>query len=141
MPAQRNTKQKRNITGLRNQPRAIPDLPMQPPLTPVVISEGTQNQINPELEDHRDEDCEEGPVKSYQDSLKSTWEEEDKGKVEAEIIDEEDTEEEFNSDRLYVKLMNLAMENGDDPRDENWIPENLRRRKKQKKGIESHLLC
>ena len=34
---------------------------------------------------------------------------------------------------LFVKLMNLAVDNGDDPRDEDWVPEHLRR-KKQRKG-------
>jgi hypothetical protein len=72
------------------------------------------------------------------DSLKSQWREDDEEEAEMkdeEEFDEWDTQElEFKHPGFYVKLVKLAVENGDDPRDEDWIPEDLRRKNRAKKG-------
>ena len=55
-------------------------------------------------------------------------EESDSEDVEDEVI--EASEDEWKSDGLHVALMVLAIEIGDDPRDEDWIPDDLRRKHK-----------
>jgi hypothetical protein len=56
-----------------------------------------------------------------------------------EDVEPEDLEEwddwEVGKDGFYVNLMRFAIDQGDDPRDEDWIPENLKRKQlKRKKG-------
>jgi hypothetical protein len=56
-----------------------------------------------------------------------------------EDVEPEDLEEwddwEVGNDGFYVNLMRLAIDQGDDPRDEDWIPEHLKRKQlKRKKG-------
>jgi hypothetical protein len=75
------------------------------------------------------------------DSLKSQWREDDE--EEAEMKDEEEVDEwdtqklKFRHPGFYVKLVKLAVKNGDGPRDEDWIPEDLHRRNRAKKVIEN----
>ena len=48
---------------------------------------------------------------------------------------EEWGEWEVGTERFHVNLMRLAVDNNDDPRDEDWIPEALKRKEmKRKKG-------
>lgn len=52
------------------------------------------------------------------------------GKEDSDVEDEvlEAGEEEWNNKGLHVGLMVLAIEIGDDPRDEDWIPQALQRK-------------
>jgi hypothetical protein len=40
-----------------------------------------------------------------------------------------DSQKELGKENLYIKLMSLAIDNRDDPRHEDWVPEGLRRKK------------
>jgi hypothetical protein len=122
----RKHKQKKKITGLRNQPKAaVPPLHSSP--TPEPVPESQESRA-----DDPEEDVNWSPHTRF-DSLKVAW---DGNKSEDEEDDTEiGTEEEWGDwnelgqEGLHVMLMKLAMENGDDPRDEDWVPEVLRRKK------------
>ena len=140
MPVRHTKRQKRNISGLRNQPKPIFE-PSPTEATATKPSSDIPAQPNP---DHEDEDEDLGL--RCLDSLKLLWraddeeestEEEDPKNREDEF-DEWDGQQEFGEESLYIKLMTLAIDSGDDPRDDDWVPEGLRRRKGIKKG---HLHC
>ena len=54
--------------------------------------------------------------------------EDDKVDVEDEVLEAGDLE--WRNEGLHVSLMLIAIDNGDDPRDEDWIPHQLRRKYK-----------
>lgn len=130
----RKPKQKRNISGLRNQPKA-PTPPLQSSPTPEPSPESRKTRV-----EDVEEDVEWSPQTRF-DSSKPIWDEEDESSDEQENVSSPDgdigTVEEWGEwnelaqDGLHVNLMKLAIENGDDPRDEDWIPQSLRRKRKK----------
>ena len=117
-------KHKRNISGLQNQPPTLHlPSPTQPPSVSSIIT------VNSKVES----DAEWIPNLEL-DSMKTH--------LHAESDDEQlntDLEEwgewEVGTERFSVNLMRLAVDNNDDPQDEDWIPEALKRKEmKRKKG-------
>ena len=136
MPVRHTKRQKRNITGLRNRPKPISE-PSRIEEIALMPSSDIPEQPSPE---HEDEDEDLG-LKCL-DSLKPLWraDDEEESMQEEDLkngedeFDEWDGQQELREESLYIKLMTLAIDSGDDPRDEDWVPEGLRRRKGIKKG-------
>jgi len=113
----RKVKVKRNISGLRNQPKPPQSAPTLPPTQPDTLSIG---DVNSELES----DAEWTPNLAL-DSMKTHLHAE----LEDEPLDtdlEEWGEWEVGTEGFYVNLMQFAVDNNDDPRDENWTLEALK---------------
>jgi hypothetical protein len=135
-------KQKRNITGLRNQPKATSHVEESVDINFSKAAETCPS--NPAMADINGPSDNETPDEGWDahvkfDSNKPCWEldseeedsehEEDKeGDVEDEVM--EAGESNWRNEGLHVGLMVLAIEIGDDPRDEDWIPDELRRKYK-----------
>ena len=135
MPRGRKPKPKRNISGLRNQKKPAAPSPIPLParhITPADISDGDSD-----LDSLAD-----GAWSAHLkfDSMKTSIEMEDSDEEDVEPSEDlEDLEEwdewEVEKDGFYVNLMRFAIDQGDDPRDEDWIPEHLKRKQlKRKKG-------
>src|SRR6266481_6733287 len=115
------TKPKRNISGLCNQPQQpVPTLHLPTPTQPPSIS--SISTANSDVES----DAEWIPNLEL-DSMKMH--------LHAESDDEQlnmDLEEwgkwDMGTESFYVNLMQLAVDNNDDPQDEDWIPEALKRK-------------
>jgi len=129
MPGSHQPKYQRNILGLRNRN----------PTTNV--SENESNPLNASTES--DEECEWNSG-TYHDSLKVDFEQE----LSDEDIDDDDNIEEWNNEwdidlgcatpGFQARLILMAARLGDDPHDEDWIPAQLRaKRKKQEQEKKS----
>jgi hypothetical protein len=118
-------KQKRNITGLRNQSSSHAS---QPENTIDNITIKDQAQDDPETEAGW-----EPPIRL--DSAKTSWEEEDLVEDEEGVDDEmlADEDSGMMSKGLHVSMMIMAIRDGDDPRDEDWIPDKLRQKQRKRK--------
>jgi len=107
-------KQKRNITGLQNQPNLKT------------------------LSTTDDEDDLEGWNISlrFDGSVRPCWEmvSDDSESEDSEVEQLEEDWSDLHVEGLQAKMMTFAIDCGDDPRDEDWVPANLRRRKREKKG-------
>ena len=124
---------KKNITGLRNQSKStshVEEAPIDRDSTKTLIHPVTR--IHSEIKEQSDND-EGWDAHIRLDSNKTCWEldseendSEDEGGIEDEVI--EAGEDEWRSEGLHVALMVLAIDIGDDPRDEDWIPDSLRRK-------------
>jgi hypothetical protein len=143
MPMRHGKKQKRNISGLKNQPKPLPEPSSTEPLVVEPSSESnTAERVGSDLEDDEDQDL----GLKCPDSSKLLWRADDdeeepmpEGKGDSESgIEDWDTHQELEDKGLYIMLMNLAVDNGDDPRDEDWVPEDLRRKRRRKKKGHSH---
>ncbi|KAF9469382.1 hypothetical protein BDZ94DRAFT_377280 [Collybia nuda] len=122
----RKPRQKRNISGLRNQPKVAP-LPLHSSPTSESIPEGRENGARDSdknsnwfphtkfdsLKPVRDEDESSDEGGAGDVGTKQKWSERNK----------------LGQEGFHVTMMNTAIENGDDPRDEDWIPENSRRKR------------
>ena len=126
----RGKKRKCNLTGLRNQPK-LASLPLDTSQAPPTSADPSSS----EEDDSAWELCE-------HDSLWPKWEELD------ESVHEGDGEVEWNNGwldwgeeekDLHASLLRFAIANGDDPRDEDWVPKSLRRKRvgwlMDKKGV------
>ena len=116
-------KPKKNINGLRNQ-KTLTSHGVEAPIVVDDIDEQS---------DHHDNEDGEWDAKIRFDSSKPRWdiasdsEDSDEGRLEEEVV-ETSEDDEWKNEGLQVGLMVLAIEIGDDPRDEDWIPDNLRRK-------------
>ena len=72
------------------------------------------------------------------DSLKSMLGKEDEEEGEIEEWDV-DSNVHLNSKGLHVRLVNWAIENGDDPQDEDWIPPTLQAKSRKQRGLKQQL--
>jgi hypothetical protein len=132
MPVRHSKRQKRNISGLKNQPKPIPE----PSSTesPVVEPTSTiQEQLSLDPEDTA-ENADEDLGLRCPDSLKPLWRADDDDEGCMQAGEELEDGWELREENLYIKLMTLAIDNGDDPRDEDWVPRGLRRKKQGEKG-------
>ena len=143
MPIRSKKRQKRNISGLKNQSKPIPESLSTDTLVVEPLS-NIQKQQSPDLEDSAKSEDDELGLRCP-DSLKPLWRvDDDKDELMQKDEDSEsetdgwDSQQELGEENLYIKLMSLAIDNGDDPRDEDWVPEGLRRKKQEKKG---HFYC
>ena len=69
------------------------------------------------------------------DSLKPMLSEEDEEEGEWDI----DSELHLDSEGLHARLINWAIENGDDPQDEDWIPPTLWAKSRKQRGLKQQL--
>ena len=98
-----------------------------------------QKQQSPDLEDSAESEDDELGLRCP-DTLKPLWRaDDDKDVLMQKYKDSEsetdgwDSQQELGEENLYIKLMSLAIDNGDDPRDEHCVPKGLRRKKRGKK--------
>ncbi|EDR10094.1 uncharacterized protein LACBIDRAFT_325694 [Laccaria bicolor S238N-H82] len=123
-------KQKKNITGLRNQPKTASHIKDN-----VTVATAPAHPVtHADVDDQSDNDEGWDPHVRL-DSNRPCWDSDDEEKDsedEADVEDEviEAGEDGWRSESLQVGLMVLAIEIGDDPRDEDWIPEAVRRKHK-----------
>ena len=133
-------KPKRNISGLHNQKMTIPVIDTS---HEDVIPSSTQPNLNTDSEP----DEEWVPNVDF-DSNKVKWDDESGSDDDIESDNEEDyldkTEEErpgvnprkYRNKGLYVSLMRMAIDVGDDPMDEDWVPKKTKKKfRKEKKSI------
>jgi len=151
---------KKNISGLRNQQSdtSVTSHPSQAVPKSTAPSLSFQTALNSPENDidapkdaadsaAGDENSDEGWRTGVRlDSTKPCWDEDsdtdsdmesdNEGSVEDEIMEESD--EQWNNEGIHVGLMRLAIDQGDDPRDEDWIPEELKRKRarRKKKGVQ-----
>ena len=116
-------KQKKNICGLRNQPKMASHVKDNDTKVTVPAHPVTHTDVN----DQSDND-EGWDPHGRLDSNRPCWDSDDEemdSEDEADVEDEvlEAGEDEWRSESLQVGLMVLAIEIRDDPRDEDWIPE------------------
>jgi len=143
-------KVKRNISGLRNQPKATAPEPdtvdecqheAQPSNVAEPSRDGTEGDqrelvgVEPGDDDMDDKDSdvdEKWDTHLRLGSTKPCWDEDS----EDEYIGEVGCGmEDIANEEFQAKMVALAVELGDDPRDEDWIPESLRRKHQHvKKG-------
>jgi len=132
-------KSKKNITSLQNQSKTasrveesvnVNSKPMEtPPSNPAMADINRQSDNDEEWDVHIKFDSNK-PCWELDDDEEDSenGEEDNEGDVEDEVI--EASEDNWRNEGLHVGLMVLAIEIGDDPRDEDWIPDNLRRKYK-----------
>jgi len=149
---------KKNISGLRNQQSdtSVTSHPSQavpkstaPSLSFQTALDNPESDIDPPKDAADSAAGDENLDKGWRagvrlDSIKPCWDEDsdadtesgDEGSVEDEIMEESD--EQWNNEGIHVGLMRLAIDQGDDPRDEDWIPEELKRKRarRKKKGAQ-----
>ncbi|KAG6870732.1 hypothetical protein C0993_004205, partial [Termitomyces sp. T159_Od127] len=138
----RKPKVKRNIRGLRNQ---------QTPKSPEANLNHAQSPLDLQIdklhESGNESDQDWDPLLEL-DSLKPCWEKEDQ-ESEDENTDDENMEilmegwddgidDDEAAELWHVRLVKLAIENEDDPRDEEWVPAE-RRKKYQAMSASSYL--
>jgi hypothetical protein len=137
-------KKKRNITGLRNQPKSTPSHVESTDVPPISNSDLPQSSDAQAADPDEEEWC---PNLQF-DSCKPEW---DASDTEDDIDSEDeqdflDSKEEqrpgvnirrYRNNGLYVALMRTAIRAGDDPRDEDWVPKKVRKRlRKEKPGTQ-----
>lgn len=136
-------KKKRNITGLRNQPKLTPSHVEQPIQirSNLDLPESSDAQAtDPELDE--EEWC---PNLQF-DSSKVEWDASDTeddvySEDEQDFLDGKEGEwprvnvRRYRNDGLYIALMRAAIRAGDDPRDEDWVQKKTRKKlRKEKTG-------
>ena len=140
-------KPRRNISGLRNQPKLTTDsshtdgpMPCAPNAAPTVLPD---LPIDNDLDDVDDE-----WIPNVQlDSNKPLWNGEESGddidsENEEDFLDKIEEERlgvnprKYRNKGLYVALMRMAIDVGDDPTDEDWVPKKTRKKlQKERKGV------
>jgi hypothetical protein len=131
-------KSKRNIAGLRNQPKSTPHIESMN-----AVPNSGSPRVSNEQTDSADE--EEWCPNLQFDSYKPDWNASDT----EDDIDSEDEQDfldrrqkqkpgvnvrKYRNNGLYVALMRAAIRSGDDPRDEDWV--SRRTQKKLRKGTQ-----
>ncbi|PCH35563.1 hypothetical protein WOLCODRAFT_156264 [Wolfiporia cocos MD-104 SS10] len=108
------SKHKRNITGLKNQCIKSPAAPV--PSTEALVEDDSADEWEPQL---------------HHDSLKPAFLME--GQDSKSDVEEESDWEDLESEDFLQYMVEMAEEAGDDPRDEDWVPDAQRRGKKHAK--------
>ena len=138
-------KAKRNISGLRNQPKSTADSSHTEELSSCGPDfRGSAMLPDPQID--KDADDEEWTPNMQFDSNKPAWdgdesEDEIGSENEEDFLDQlEDANPGVNPGKyrnrcLYVALMRMAIDVGDDPTDEDWVPKKTRKKlRKEKKS-------
>ncbi|KAL4255827.1 hypothetical protein AB1N83_013423 [Pleurotus pulmonarius] len=127
----------RNISGLRGQRRETVSNDAQPatqePFTPAITSDLEPNNVPIEAERVNDSEGE-GGYGSEQDDVISNGSDESEIEADEEGFDSE-WEEDMDDEEFCSQLIALAVECGDDPRDEDWVPERMRCLKKKRQEM------
>jgi len=138
-------KKKRNITGLRNQPKLTPShVESVPPISNSDLPQCSDAQAAHSLDPDEEEWC---PYLQF-DSSKPEW---DASDTEDDVDSEDeqdflDSKEEqrpgvntrrYRNDSLHIALIRTAIRAGDDLRDEDWVPKKVRKKlRKEKTGAQ-----
>ena len=121
----RPPKRRRNITGLRNQagePSGT-DLPNVDPLT-----------THPTDASPSDQPKEDEGLRLHPDSAKFVIDNDDAGVESRSEVEEMSDVEDWDDEELQEKMYMLAVNTGDDPTDEDWLPPGLQPKKKIRIG-------
>ena len=122
MPARLSKRRKRNISGLRNQPKTIHEPSPSKHSVVEPTSESDTQRFDPKdaTETNEDEDLGLRCV----DSLKPLWREDDDDDdddMEEELLVTSETDDLESEEKLYSNLMSFSIDNGDDPtKDGDW---------------------
>ncbi|KIK02078.1 hypothetical protein K443DRAFT_539523 [Laccaria amethystina LaAM-08-1] len=136
-------KLKRNIAGLRNQPRPPPDSFPEPqedlpsPTPPHKLSPFRNNPADGNDSDMSSD--EENPLYKRVDSAKEYWQGLDDEELESdteELLN--DWEDDLQKEGLYVHLIKVAAACGDDPRDEDWVPKRKQAKERKARPLTYH---
>jgi hypothetical protein len=122
-------KKKRNITGLRNQPKLAPSHVKHTDLPPRIFNFDSSDVQATDPDSDEEEWC---PNLQF-DSCKPEWDASDTeddvdSEDEQDFLDSKEGERpgvnvrRYRNDGLYIALMRTAIHAGDDPRDEDWVP-------------------
>jgi hypothetical protein len=123
----RPSKHARNTSGLRNKSKGSLVTPAPVPETAVENLDLSHDSRESSPDDHYD-------VGMYFDSTRPIVGNDDAG-CESDIdVDEVFESKEWEDEELRDNMCLLAVQEGDDPSDEDWFPPGLRRKKKQKIG-------
>lgn len=124
----RPPKHARNTSGLRNKSKGSL-------VTPTPVPETAVENLNlSHLHDSRESSPDGYNVGMYFDSTRPIVGNDDAGCESDLDVDEVFESEEWEDEELRDNMSLLAVQEGDDPSDEDWFPPGLRRRKKQKMG-------
>ncbi|KIJ96421.1 hypothetical protein K443DRAFT_10648 [Laccaria amethystina LaAM-08-1] len=133
-------KKKRNITGLRNQPKLAPSHVKHTDLPPRISHLDSSNVQATDTDSDEEEWC---PNLQF-DSCKPEWDASDTeddvdSEDEQDFLDSKEGERpgvnvrRYRNDGLYIALMCTAICAGDDPRDEDWVPKKTRKKLRKEK--------
>ena len=135
-------KPKRNISGLLNQKTTIPAIDVSHE------SRNPSTQPDPNIDDENDEPDEEWVPNLKFDSNKVKWNDESGSEDDIESDNEEDfldkTQEikqgvsprRYRNKGLYISLIRMAINVGDDLMDEDWVPKETKKKlRKERKSI------
>ena len=141
-------KSKRNITGLRNQPKLAPSHVENTDSVPLISSSWDTSQVSDRQSDSDEEEwC---PINLQFDSSKPDWDVSDTeddidSEDEQDFLDKKEEQRpgvnvwKYRNNGLYVALVCTAIQAGDDLRDEEWVLKGARKKlQKEKKGA---LMC
>ena len=138
MACGRPRKHTRNITGLRNQPTqsTVPQLPYAEPLAngtePAQTLDDSHENSNPSAPDRPD--TPEWELGLHFDSTRFIINDDDAG-IESDLeVEEASLCRDWGDKNLQEGLIELAVNKGDDPLDEDWLPYALKKRKKPRIG-------
>ena len=131
-PQMAKKKIKRNITGLRNQPKAVPSVENKDAELSISNSSETQ-YVSHEQTDLDEEEKPRWDAPDTEDDIGSEHEQD--------FLDHDGKEEQrsgvnvrkYRKYGLYVAPMRTAIHAGDDLRDEEWVPR--KKLRKEKKGV------
>jgi hypothetical protein len=125
----RPSKRARNITGLRNQHQpAVSHLPNE--------ERPTRNPVPIRSRESRPHDDPEADLGIYFDSARLVIDDDDDGMVSEPDLEELQEFGEWDDEELQERMYMLAVEEGDDPSDENWVPPQLKK-KRRRTGVYS----
>lgn len=124
----RPPKRRRNITGLRNQPREAA----------TASAEAIDPDSHPPSPHNLDDESgdSQAELRMFFDSTRFIFAGDGDGFDTDSDVEEDFESEDWDSDELREKMVALAMDHGDDFSDEDWLPRELRRKKK-KTGVDA----
>jgi hypothetical protein len=141
-------KPKRNISGLLNQRTTIPAIDVSHGEDAILPSRSPSMRPDLNIDDENDEPDEEWVPNLKFDSNKVKWNDESDSEDDIESDNEEDfldkTQEvrpginprRYRNNGLYVSLMRMAINVGDDLMDEDWVPKKTKKKlRKERKSI------
>ena len=130
----RPRKHTRNTTGLRNQSTqsSVPKLPNGEHLGNDIEPAGAQVPRN--SHDPSSSDKPERELGLHLDSTRFLINDDDAGMESDSDVEELSSGEDWDDEDLQERMFKLAMNEGDDPSDEDWLPYELKKKKKPKIG-------
>ncbi|KAI0308562.1 hypothetical protein OF83DRAFT_1180666 [Amylostereum chailletii] len=135
----RPPKRKRNISNLRNQPSTQTSTPLSPQAAagsvPEEASENDPNEeVHAETDADTDTDMDWDPAVVF-DGLRIVENEDVDGMGPETEVEEVEDDDELNDEDFCQRLCELAEQMDDDPKDETWVPDwQKRKRRREREG-------